>query len=210
MSENTPEKEWLGLGETAKYLGVHPITLRRWADAGEINYMLTAGGHRRFAVNEVKRFMSRRQRQIGAPRTEQVWADQAMERSQQVVRAHRNARWMEAFGEEDRERSRLLGRRLMATVLQYVSSNDNAEVLIDEARSVGREYARSAIAHGLPLATVLEATMSFRDAMFEAAILAPEVTHSSTQKSAHLLKKINTLLNAVQLAVAAAYDESNP
>ena len=209
MSDAMPEKEWLGLGETAKYLGVHPITLRRWADAGEINYMLTAGGHRRFALSEVKRFASRRQRQVGAPRTEQVWADQAMERSQQVVRTHRNARWMEVFGEEERERSRMLGRRLMAIVLQFVSTNDNAQILIDEARAIGRQYAQSAIAHGLPAATALEATMSFRDAMFEAAILVPEVTHSSAQKSARLLKKINTLLNAVQLAVAATYDESN-
>ena len=209
MNEGVPEKEWLGLGEAARYLGIHPITLRRWADAGEIACMLTAGRHRRFALAEVKLFAAKRQRQVGMPRTEQVWADQALPRSQQVISTHRNAPWIEAFGAEERERSRLLGRRLMAIVLQYISTSENSDALLDEARDIGRQYALSVMAHGLPVTTALEATMSFRDAMFDAAILVPEVTHSSAQKSARLLKKINTLLNTVQLVVTAAYEESS-
>jgi excisionase family DNA binding protein len=208
MSDVLPEKDWLGLGETAQLLGIHPVTLRRWADAGEISFMTTAGGHRRFAIVDVKRFAAERQHLSLMPRVEQVWADQALVKSHEVVLSHRNARWMEVFGEQDRERSRVLGRRLMAIVMQYISSDESPDILLDEARAIGVQYALSSIEHGLSMTTVLEAMMSFRDAMFESAILVPEVTHSAMTNSARLLKRINTLLNAVQLAVAQTYDQT--
>jgi excisionase family DNA binding protein len=209
MTEQTPDKNWLGLSEAAHFLGVHPVTLRRWADAGEISYMLTAGGHRRFTLTEIKRFAAERQHATATPHNEQVWADQAMMRAHQVIDTHRHAQWMEAYGDQDRERSRTLGRRLMAIVLQYVSSNENCDILFDEARAIGAQYALSAIEHGLAVSTALEATMSFRDAMFEAAILVPEVAHTSPRSNGRLLKRINTLINAVQLSVADAYDRAS-
>lgn len=205
MSSPVQGKEWLGLGEAAKFLGIHPVTLRRWADAGEIGYMLTAGGHRRFALADVRRFAAGRQRLGAVPNSEQAWADRAMVHSREVIQAHRHAPWMKAFGEEERERSRALGRRLMAIVLQYVSCDENSDILLREACAIGEQYALSAIAHDLTLTVALEATMSFRDAMFEAAILVPEMAHTASN-NAHLLKRINTLINAVQLAVASAYD----
>ena len=208
MTERTPEKDWLGLSDAAQFLGVHPVTLRRWADAGEIGYMLTAGGHRRFTLTEIKRFAAERQHVIAVPDKEQVWADQALMRTHQVIATHRHAQWMEAFGDQERERSRILGRRLMAIVLQYISSDENCDILLDEARAIGEQYGVSAIAHGLSVSTALEATMSFRDAMFEAAILVPEVAHTSSGSNARLLQRINTLVNAVQLSVAGAYDRA--
>ncbi len=206
MTENPSEKDWLGLGEAAHYLGIHPVTLRRWADASDISYMLTAGGHRRFAVTELKRFAEERLRLSPLPRAEQMWAESAAAHTQEVIQTHRQSAWMQAYGEGDRQQSRELGRRLMAIVLQYISSDENSEILIGEARAIGEQYAHSAMEHGLAMAEVLEATMSFRDAMFEAAILVPEVAHTASKSNARLLKKINTLLNAVQLAVANVYD----
>jgi diguanylate cyclase (GGDEF)-like protein/PAS domain S-box-containing protein/excisionase family DNA binding protein len=43
------------LGEAAEALGVSASTLRRWADAGRIRVVRTAGGHRRFPTAEVRR-----------------------------------------------------------------------------------------------------------------------------------------------------------
>ena len=207
MSDVTREKDWLSLGETAQLLGIHPVTLRRWADAGEIGFMTTAGGHRRFAIVDVKRFAAERQHMSLMPRVEQLWADHALVKSHEVVESHRNAHWMEAFGEHDRERSRVLGRRLMAIVMQYISSDDSPDTLLDEARAIGVQYALSSIEHGLSMTTVLEAMMSFRDAMFESAVHVRDVTHSDVANSARLLKRLNTLLNAVQLAIAQTYDQ---
>ena len=48
MAQQLPETEaWLSLKAASKKLNVHPTTLRRWADNGDIPVMLTPGGHRR-------------------------------------------------------------------------------------------------------------------------------------------------------------------
>ena len=196
-------KPWLSLSEAAQQLGVHPITLRRWADAGEIGHMLTAGGHRRFAVQEIRRFAAERQRNAST-HIEQVWVDTATLRTQEVIHSHRNVPWMRVFDERDRELSRTLGRRLMAIVLQYVSAGEGGDPLLDEARAIGEKYALSAIGHGLPISTVLETTMSFRDALLDSAMLV--AGGDTVRDNARLLRRINALLNVVQLAVAHVYD----
>ena len=50
------KENWLSLKQAAERLGIHPITLRRWADNGELPTLLTPGGHRRFAVADLDRF----------------------------------------------------------------------------------------------------------------------------------------------------------
>ena len=59
-------ENWLPLGQAANRLGVHPTTLRRWADKGDIPFFLTPGGHRRFAVSDLDAFaeMHRRRRSL--------------------------------------------------------------------------------------------------------------------------------------------------
>jgi len=46
----------MSLGEAADVLELTTSTLRRWADAGRIKSLRTSGGHRRFAIREVRRF----------------------------------------------------------------------------------------------------------------------------------------------------------
>ena len=58
-----PETDgWLSLKQAADRLGIHPTTLRRWADSGEIPVMLTPGGHRRFAISDIERFSEEHRR----------------------------------------------------------------------------------------------------------------------------------------------------
>ncbi|MCB9434622.1 MAG: helix-turn-helix domain-containing protein, partial [Ardenticatenaceae bacterium] len=50
---------WLPLKQAASLLDVHPTTLRRWADSGDIPVLLTPGGHRRFALSDIQAFTER-------------------------------------------------------------------------------------------------------------------------------------------------------
>lgn len=40
--------DYLSLAEAAELLGVHPNTMRRWADSGFLKCEKTKGGHRRW------------------------------------------------------------------------------------------------------------------------------------------------------------------
>ena len=53
-------QQWMTLGEASRYLGVHYSTLRSWSDDGDIAVFRTPGGHRRFNLNDLRRFLSDR------------------------------------------------------------------------------------------------------------------------------------------------------
>jgi molybdopterin-binding protein len=57
----------LRLGEAAAQLGVSPDTLRRWAEAGRIEVVLTPGGQRTVSQRDVTRLAAERRRE-GAER----------------------------------------------------------------------------------------------------------------------------------------------
>ncbi|HLE28553.1 MAG TPA: helix-turn-helix domain-containing protein [Anaerolineales bacterium] len=200
--------DWLTLKQAAHKLGVHPTTLRRWADAGEILVMLTPGGHRRFAMADVERFAEERRRLRTMPGLEQLWAEQALTQARREIVAHRGEHWLAIFDEQDREQKRQLGRRLMGLILRYVAVNEGGEILLEEARVIGRAHAENALGLGLSLVEALQAMLFFRDTMVEVAMQLPEVAHVRPEANQRLLRRINTLLNAVQLAIADAYEQA--
>jgi excisionase family DNA binding protein len=53
------EREWLTLGQAARFLGVAQSTVRKWSDEGRLPAFYTPGGHRRFRRAELERFVGR-------------------------------------------------------------------------------------------------------------------------------------------------------
>ena len=204
------QKSWLSLKEAAARLGVHLTTLRRWADRGQIPVMLTPGGHRRFDAVEVEQMAIQRRRHLDEPQhTDEVgamWAQRAITLTRRELVTHADDRWMTQFDEIERERSRLMGQRLMGLTLQYASSQgDDPEILI-EAHTVGHAYGVKAKTLGLPLTDALHAALFFRDALVEAAIQMPDAAQVRHEANKRLLRRINAVLNTVQLAIAEVYD----
>ncbi len=207
-SENRSPKQWLGLNEAAQQLGVHPVTLRRWADDGEIAVMVTPGGHRRFAVTEIDRFSEERQRQRVVAGIEQTWADQVLDETRRQISAHHDAAWLSPFDEQQREHKRVLGRQLLDITLKYISLKQGGEDLLESARVIGCEHAEDGLRIGLPLAEALKIVLFFRDMMFNVALQLPEVAHVKAEVNAQLLRRIGALLATVELSVAETYDHA--
>ena len=81
--------EWVSLSKAASLLGIHSTTLRRWADDGQIPFMLTPGGHRRFSLADINQFAANR-RQVQSPGTiEPLSAEKALIQTRQVITSHK-------------------------------------------------------------------------------------------------------------------------
>ena len=206
--KNIDSEQWLSLSAAAKRLNVHPTTLRRWADDGEIAVMLTPGGHRRFAVSDLERFAQNRHGLRRSSGVEEAWADRALTVTRQEIVAQQNARWMVSMDEAGRERGRLMGRQLMALTLQYISNGED-EQLLAEARRMGLEYGRHCQSLGMHLTDALQISIFFRDTMIETALQLPEHVRIQPEANVRLMRRINTLLNTVHLAIAEVYDAHN-
>lgn len=60
-------KKYLTPNEVAELLMVSPITVRQWAQKGEIDAMTTPGGHRRFLRDDLLRFAKERGLALAIP-----------------------------------------------------------------------------------------------------------------------------------------------
>ncbi|MBL8056870.1 MAG: helix-turn-helix domain-containing protein [Anaerolineales bacterium] len=201
-------QSWLSLKQAAAHLGVHPTTLRRWADEGQVPVLLTPGGHRRFAVADLERFAEEHRRLRQLPGLEQLWGRQALDEARRELVVHRTAPWLAAYDEADRERQRQLGQQLMGILMQYIALAEGGADLLAEARLIGRAHAENTLRLGLPLADALQAMLFFRDSLTETAFNLPETAHVRPEANQRLLRRINAVLNAVELAVAETYDQA--
>ena len=206
-----PPTQWLSLTKAAKQLDIHPATLRRWADDGQIPCMLTPGGHRRFAVADLEKFEAER-RQIKRPEPiAAVWAKNALTSTrQQVAKQPTNQAWLSSIDNSLRERHRILGQQLLGLTLQFVSAEEddkNGPVLLEQARSVGHAYGEISQQGHMSLTDALQATLFFRDRLVEVALQLPQTTRVSPEANLRLMRRITTLLNEVQLAIAEVYEQ---
>jgi excisionase family DNA binding protein len=196
---------WLSLAAAAARLNVHAATLRRWADDGQIPYMLTPGGHRRFAAADLDRFAESRrvtQRQETLP---EAWAARALTQTRREIPEHSGEHWLATLDQSTREQHRALGQRLMGLTLQYVSA-ERGDHLLGEARKVGVDYGMLCKSSGMPLTDALQAALFFRDRLLEATLDLSETARVRPGDNSRLVKRINALLNTVQLAVAEVYE----
>jgi excisionase family DNA binding protein len=198
--------EWLPLSAAAKQLGVHITTLRRWADNGEIPVMVTPGGHRRFAAADIAQFARQRQ-PVGADHLETAWADQALSQARQEIVVRQNQPWITTFDDAARSQYRVLGRQLLGLTMQYLS-DENGGTILQEAANIGRQYGQIGLDAQLPLTDALQASMFFRDMLLETALQLPENARIKPDANVRLLRRINTLLNTVQIGIVEVYDVS--
>lgn len=204
----TTGDEWLTLTEAAERLGIHPTTLRRWANQGKIPVMVTPGGHRRFRVADVEAF-TQAQIQQRYGNVEQVWAQTALTQTRQEIVMRQDDRWLATHNEQERQEMRQMGRRLMGILMQYIALDEDdhgRESVLAEADALGERYGQYARQHQIGLTDALKATLFFRDNLVEAAIELPTSTRVRAEANTRLLRRINSILNSVQLAVARAYE----
>jgi len=211
-SDLPDDESWLTLSEAAKLLNVHPTTLRRWANNGDIPTLVTPGGHRRFAIADLARFARERSALRNVTGIAGLWATKALAHARSEVAVHRRDTWLAHYDEEARNRNRLLGQQLMGLTLQYLSSEsseENSASILGEARRIGRLYALNAKEQGLPLRATLEAAIFFRDSLIETALQLPDTANIRPEANVRLLRRVNAILNAVHLAAAEAYEEAS-
>lgn len=211
--EGTSE-EWLSLREAANLLGMHPATVRLWADRNEIPTRRTSGGHRRFRRADVEA----RLRQEATPRPNPA----AQLLIQSVLGRVRFAftdgtlntfPWYQHFNDEAREAYRLLGRRLLDLLLRALSDWTQAANLREEAIELGSEYGSVTFKSHVPVADAVRAFLYFRTLIDEGILQLAEVRGAREHDIPwvdtfhHIQEITNEILPAL---IEAAHQPSTP
>lgn len=164
--------EWLSLSEIAAELGVHPSTVRNWADQGRIPVHRTQGGHRRFKRSEIE--LWRHSQQASLPDEASLVVQDAMKRTRMQISEGRleAESWYQKLDEEARSQYRRSGRSLLQGLIAYLSSDGvHAEA---EARALGFEYASRGRQYGLSILDATQAFLFFRNTLMDAMLAVYE------------------------------------
>jgi len=199
---------WITLGQACKLLGVNESTLRRWADAGHVRSFRTPGGHRRFSEDDLRALVAGQSQAAEEPYTSiSTMALTRIRRRLQRGRSH-EAHWYSELNEDEREKLRPLGRRLVALVSEYLMRGARRTDLMDEAKGIAHEYGVLLVRDGLSLRDAVEAFTFFRKTLDETAIEEAQKTDLTTEKAIELWELLTNLADQVLITIAESYEEA--
>lgn len=201
------EQEWLNLSETADMLGVHPATVRAWADQGKIPARRTPGGHRRFARTDVETVALAQNRQQHTAVHLIVQNMLGRARLELHSGSLAQASWYQQLNEEAKREHGEIGRRLLTLVIHYLSDEGDEDVLA-YLRQIGRDYEQLGRAHGLTLTQTTRAYLFFHEFLFESLHdMITAVGSQSTTDWSNIRHQIVFVTNEILLALIEAHEE---
>jgi hypothetical protein len=149
----SPAAAWLSLGPAARLVGVDPDTLRRWADAGQVDVFTTPGGHRRFERRALERMRDARRPHLRPLASLGATPERLSRAYRRSYEARGAGPRLGAGRADDREAYRQDGRRLVEALVAHLdadpadagrraSSEATAAQLVDD---LGRRLAANGV-----------------------------------------------------------------
>jgi excisionase family DNA binding protein len=206
MSEE--QKEWLSLSEASALLGVHPTTLRRWADSGNIPCLRTPGGHRRFRTADIAAWTQGKQATALAPQSETLVQSAVGYTRQEMARRHVSLEpWYTAFSrEEDRQQMRDTGRRLFGLAIQYMSRTREHEPVLQEGQRIGEFYGQQSAENNISLVDTVRALFFFRESLLRAAKPGQVNPGQYDAEDVRIHRQLRHFMDEVMYACLASYE----
>jgi len=208
MAPIQTEDEWLSLREAAELLGMHPATVRLWADRNELPSRRTNGGHRRFRRSDIEARL-----RLEADRKPRPAAQLLVQSVLGRVRfaftdgTLNTLPWYEHFDDTAREAYRSLGRRVLEMLLRALNDGTSSEELRSEAVRLGVEYGSVTRDSHVPVADAVRAFLYFRSLVDESVIQLAEVQGGRDHPDipwAESLYQIQALTNEILPALIEA------
>jgi len=205
----SPEPDWLTLGEASRMLGVAPETLRRWADRGRVASFTTVGGHRRFSRRAMQQLLpANRERR---PRLAQLGAS-----PERISRAYREARprsggqlgaWLSGLDSEEVARFRRLGTGIAESLLAHLDAEEPAQAVakLDEAAGLAADYGAGCARLRLPLAEAVAAFLRFRGPFIDELARTARQRGLDTREATELLVEAQAACDRLLLAFIEAW-----
>lgn len=202
------DSEWVSLRQAAELLGVHPATVRSWADKGELPSRRTPGGHRRFRRSDL---ISQAERAAEVqPLEVQVIIQNALGQARMSVSGDGGLAaevWYAAMSETTRNTMRAMGRSVLEAMREYLGAGA-PDAGLGRAIKLGSDYAAILARDGLTLPQAVRGFVYFSDFVINAILTWSEITPPrSAPEWATLVRQVNTFTHAMLLSVIEFYEE---
>jgi excisionase family DNA binding protein len=205
LDETPMREDWLSLGDVAKLLGVHPSTVRSWANSGHLPVHRTQGGHRRFRRADVEMWQVARPAEQSLPLD--LMAQTALRRTRLEISGGKleTESWYQKLDDASRDQYRQSGRSLLLGLINYLSTKDANKQA--EARSLGYEYASRGQRCGLNSVEAVNAFLFFRNLLMDSLLsFYEEAGINSPQVWAEMIRRSQEFTDLIMLTLLETYD----
>lgn len=212
MTTSHSGDEWLSLRQVADMLGMHPATVRLWADRNELPSRRTNGGHRRFRKADIEAHLHQEAKRKPHPAA-QLLVQSILGRVRFAFTdgTLNTLSWYQHFDEAARDAYRRLGRQTLELLLRALTETKISEELRHKAVGLGTEYGSITCQSQVPVADAVRAFLYFRNIVDESVLQLAEVRGSGTGSRDHQdipwaesLRQIQALTNEILPALIEA------
>ncbi|GAC1343954.1 MAG: helix-turn-helix domain-containing protein [Ktedonobacteraceae bacterium] len=212
MSSFQTGEDWLSLRQVADMLGMHPATVRLWADRNELPSRRTNGGHRRFRRADIEARLHQEAEHKPHPAA-QLLVQSVLGRVRFAFTdgTLNTLPWYQHFNDEARDAYRRLGRRMLELLLHALTKSTFSEELRQEAHQLGVEYGSITCSSHVSVADAVRAFLYFRNIVDESVLQLAEVRGTRDAQDvpwAESLRQIQALSNEVLPALIEAAQPS--
>jgi excisionase family DNA binding protein len=189
-------------------LGMHPATVRLWADRNELPSRRTNGGHRRFRRADIEARL-RQDAEWRPHPAAQLLVQSVLGRIRFAFTdgTLNNLPWYQHFDDTAREAYGKLGRRVLELLLRAVSDGTVNEALSREAKQLGTEYGTITCLSHVPVADAVRAFLYFHSLIDESVLQIVELRGAREHQDipwAESLRQIQALTNEILPALIEA------
>ena len=198
--------EWLSLSEVAERIGVHPSTVRSWADQGHLPVHRTQGGHRRFRLADVEAWQRSRK---ADPAPLDLMIQHALRRTRLELGEGKleGQEWYAKLDSEARDQYRLSGRSLVLGMIGVLSDAECAEAHEAEARSLGFEYAARGRRYDLSHIEAVMAFLFFRNLLVDSMLnYYVETGVNSAQVWSDMVRRSQAFTDQILMTLLQTYE----
>jgi len=201
------EEVLIGISEACRFLGVSETALRQWTDEGKIKAFVTPGGHRRYLTTDLKKFMSSSSRAIGIKELAAELKETASLHRDIGLEVFHETPWSDRLTQESREILAELGRRLLSSLIKYITAPAEREITLNEVRDIGQSLGREVAQLGLSLTDAVEAFVKHRDPILKVATDLLKKREAYSGRVADSIPLVTRVLDEAMISLVAAYQQ---
>ena len=198
--------EWVSLRRAADILGVHPATVRNWADSGRLSFRRTAGKHRRFDVRVLRHFLQSNTE--SSPSELEMMVNRAIGRTRIDIGTGRleGAEWCRLMPDNSRARLRELAGLVLDGFSDYILAGA-PEAGLAVAFNLAKDYAIYMIDNGLSLQQALGGWVWFSDTVLNSVETYSEIRQPTTAAEwSTFVRQFNLFMSSGVLSLVEYYD----
>jgi len=200
--------EWVSLGEAARIVGVHPATIRNWAERGDLPCRRTPGGHRRFRRADLRQWISTHP---ANPYTQeaQLFVQSTLGRTRLEITDRRKLAsedWYRKLSDAGREAVLAHGLQWMDGLIRHLAAPSAAGGMA-LAEEIGTAYGRLLRAESLSLSQALHSYFYFSDSLLDAVLEMAETNagHAAIDWN-DMLRQVHAFARQILLSMVEVYD----